>query len=260
MKTLISLFVALLASLVGCSAGAATLKATYEFSGNLNPDESGVPALSPADPLGQNGFFTDTVFGQMDSVYRFLGNSTPTSQQAGFTLNVSGLITPNSYSVELVFSFDGLGGYRRILDTFDRQSDSGFYVDPGSHLNVFPNSGSGPNTFTAGYHHVILTVAPDGTVKGYIDGLTDLTTNSTVMNISNSPTSTLTFFLDNVVAGGQGEFSSGNIAQLRLYDGVLTDAEALALSQNPLVPEPATVVLLSLGGLIVGRRAIRRFR
>ena len=88
--------------------------------------------------------------------------------------------------------------------------------------------------FTAGYHDVVLTVASDNTVKGYIDGLTDFTTNTTVMDTSNSATETMNFLLDNVAAGGQGEFSDGNIAQLQLYDGVLTDAEALQISQNPL--------------------------
>ena len=257
MKIPPSLSLSLLAFLVANTLAGATLKATYSFTGNLNPDEAGVPALSPVDPLGQNGFITETVFGQTDSVYRFFGNASPTSQQAGFTLNVSGLITPNSYSVELIFTFDGLSGYRRIIDTFDRQSDAGFYVNPSSHLEVFPAGGAGANTFTAGYHHVILTVAADGTIKGYIDGLTDLTTSTTVMNISNSPSSTMTFFLDNVAAGGQGEFSPGKIAQLRLYDGVLTDAEALALSQTPLVPEPGTLALVALGTAALASRAVR---
>lgn len=107
----------------------------------------------------------------------------------------------------------------------------------------------------------MLTVASDGTVKGYIDGLTDFTTNTTVMNTSNSTTDTMSFFLDNVAAGGQGEFSDGNIAQLQLLDGVLTDAEALQISQNPLVPEPTGLALLGFAtlALAVPRRFVRGF-
>jgi hypothetical protein len=254
-----------LAAFIGISlapaVNAATLEATYEFNHNLNADQAGVPALTPADPLGSNTFMSDTVFGQTHEVYRWVGNANPTSQQAGFSLNTTGLITSNSYSVVMVFSFDSTSGWRRIIDVSDRQSDSGFYVDPSSHLDVFPVSGSGPNSFTSGYHNVVLTVASDGTVKGYIDGLTDFTTNTTVMNTTNSATDTMNFFLDNVVAGGQGEFSDGDIAQLQLYDGVLTDAEALQISQVPLLPEPTGITLLGLAIVtLAGRREFgRRF-
>lgn len=236
-------------------AHAATLNATYEFTNVLGADQSGVPALMAVNPLGLNGFLMDTVFGQQDTVYRFDGNASPATEQAGFSLNTTGLLTPNNYSVEMVFSFDGTTGYRRVIDVQDRQSDNGFYVDPSSHLNVFPASGGGPNSFTPGYHHVILTVASSGAVKGYIDGLTDFSTTTTVMNLSNSASNTMNFFLDNVAVGGQGEFSDGKIAQLRLYDGVLTDSEALTLSQNPIVPEPASGALLGLGAALLLRRS-----
>jgi len=243
----------------------ATLEATYEFNNNLNADQGGVPALTPTDPLSSNEFLTDTVFGQSRTIYRWIGNANPPSQQAGFSLNTTGLITPNNYSVVMVFNFDGTSGWRRIIDVADRQSDNGFYVDPSNHLDVYPVSGSGPNTFTSGYHDVVMTVASDGTVKGYIDGLTDFTTNTTVMNTTNSATDTMSFFLDNVAGGGQGEFSDGNIAQLQLYNGVLTDNEALQISQNPLVPEPTGLALLSLvaAALVAQRRfgrgiAVRR--
>jgi len=240
-------------------AHSAALEATYQFNNNLNADQAGVPALTPTDPLGSNGFMTDTVFGQTRTVYRWVGNANPPSQQAGLSLNTTGLITPNNYSVVMVFSFDGTSGWRRIIDVADRQSDSGFYVDPSNHLDIYPVSGSGPNSFTTGYHDIVLTVASDNTVKGYIDGLTDFTTNTALMDTTNSATDTMSFFLDNVVAGGQGEFSDGNIAQMQLFDGVLTDAEALQISQNPLVPEPAGITLLSLAAVaLVSRRGFCR--
>ena len=231
------------------AADAATLKATYEFSNSLAADESGVAALSPVDPLALNGFLTEMVFDRMDTVYRFAGNNSPASQQAGLSLNTTGLVTPNSYSLEMVFSFDLTVGYRRILDVQDRLSDNGFYVDPTNHLQVFPGVGNGPNAFTAGYHHIIMTVAANGTVKGYIDGQTDFTGSTTQMNLDNSATRTLNFFLDNNTGAAQTEYSSGKIAQARLYEGVLTDAEALTLSQTPILPEPGTAALLACGAL-----------
>ena len=257
MKTLATLLTfALAACLLPATADAASLVATYEFTNSLAADQGGVPALTPVDPLAQNGFLVDTnVFGQTDTVYRFSG--TP-PQNAGLSLNTTGLVAPTSYSAELVFSFDNLTGFRRVIDVFDRTSDTGFYVDPNNHLTVFPTSGTGPNTFTAGYHHVILTVASNGTVKGYIDGLSDFSTTTTVMNLSNSATKTMNLFLDNVTGNSAGEFSSGKIAQFRLYDGVLTDAEALALSQTPIVPEPASLALLALSlPALLGRARLR---
>lgn len=264
MKNLTTLFTIAAAGwlLPGTAADAATLAATYEFTNNLNADQIGVAAMTPTDPLGQNTYLVDTVFGQSDTVYRFSGNASPVLQQAGLSLVTTGLVSTTSYSIEMVFSLDSVAGYRRVLDVRDRQSDNGFYVDPSNHLQVYGASGSGPNTYTAGYHHVILTVASDNTVKGYIDGLADFVTTTTEMNLSNSPTNTLSFFLDNVVAGGQAEFSSGKLAQVQLYDGVLTDTEALQLSQTPLVPETSSAFLgaVGLAGVLLrrgrnGRRA-----
>lgn len=228
-------------ALLPATAGAATLVATYQFNNSLAADQGGVPALTAVDPTAQSGFVVDTVFGNSEYVYRFAG--TP-SQNGGLSLNTTGLLTPNSYSAELLFNFDNVGGWRRVLDVQDRQSDNGFYVDPGSHLNVFPASGSGPTTFSAGYHHVVLTVAADGTVKGYIDGQTDFITNTAVMNLSNSINNTLNLFLDNIAGGGQQEYSSGRISKLLLYNGPLTAAEALARSQ--VLPEPGSVALIGL--------------
>lgn len=238
---------------------AATNVATYEFTNTLAPDSgSSAPSLTPVDPLAQNAYLVESdVFGKSDTVYRFSGTS---SDNAGLSLNTTNLVMANSYSVEMVFSLDLASGWRRVIDVQDRQVDSGFYVDLDNHLTIFPTSGSGPNSFAPGYHHVIMTVASDGTVKGYIDGLSDLTVNTTLMNLSNSASNTMNFFLDNVAGRAQGEYSSGKIAQLRLYDGVLTDEEALTLSQTPLVPEPTVPMLFISAGLTLATRRRRATR
>src|SRR5947209_3349849 len=74
---------------------------TYLFNNNLSAQESGAPALTAVDPQATSGFQTDTVFGQSRTVYNFIGNTTP-AQQAGLSLDTTGRIPANNYSVEMV--------------------------------------------------------------------------------------------------------------------------------------------------------------
>jgi hypothetical protein len=197
--------------------------------------------------------------------YAFNGNATP-SQQAGLSFDNTGpLVTHNNYSIELVFEFSQNSGWRRILDVQNRQSDNGFYVDPSSHLDVFPVA-AGSTTFTSNaYHYIALTDASSGTIKAYLDGGLEFTANSTLMDVNN-PQNLVNFFLDNTVGGGQGKYSSGRVALIRLTDGVLTDADVRERASNPflgaptIVPAPSSLLLLESGIITVlafGRRARR---
>jgi sugar lactone lactonase YvrE len=218
----------------------------YQFNTNFSSSIAGAPDLTPVNPLGTSRFTNETVRGTLESVYRFEGNRDNASQ-AGLTLNVGGLLPTNSYSVEMVVSFDAASGWRRIIDVMNRNSDSGFYVNPSSHLAVYPVQGGGAATFTPSeYHHVVMTVAPDGKVMGYINGQPDFTFNTTLMNIDPA-NPLLHFFLDNIAAGGQGEYSSGKIATLRLYDIPLTGEQVLALAGAAgTVPAPSPIPGVSL--------------
>jgi len=94
----------------------------------------------------------------------------------------------------------------------NRQSDSGFYVNPGNTLAIFPVSGSTAAWTNGVYHHVVL--ADNGTsVSAYLDGVSEFTTNTTIMNLdadpANNPNRLMGFFLDNVVSSGQGECRTG---------------------------------------------------
>jgi hypothetical protein len=236
----------------------ATLVATYTFNNTLAAQQGGVAALQAVDPLGTSGFQNITVFGNARNTWHFDGANSPPANQGGLLLNTTGLVSSGTYSVEMVVELAGAGGWRRLMDSLDRQSDAGLYIDPSNNLDVFPNGGSSapftPNTF----FDIFVTVDAN-TVTGYFSGAQQFTAASSALNIA---TNFLGFFLDNVVAGGQGEWSSGNVALIKLFDTALTPAQVLAETEDPFqgttgTPEPGTWMLMACGA---GALALRKFR
>ncbi len=239
-----------------------TLVADYNFVGNsLASTVAGAPNLVAVDPAGTNSFGTDTVLGVNRAIYNFTGSNFPTTNQGGLTLsNAGGLVAADNFSVDLVFKFnERTNAWRRILDTLNRTSDSGFYVDPSNNLDVFPNAGSAVSFNTGQYYDVVM-VNDHGNITAYANGTsTSLAAVSTSLNISAD--NVIGLFIDNTVAGGQGEWSSGSIAHFGLYNGALsTDQIATIYHQNttPGVPEPASWALMVVGFGLVGVAARRR--
>jgi hypothetical protein len=224
--------------------------ATYIFNDTFAAQEGGVAALTPVDPLSTSGFGNSIVFGNNRTVYTFHGAASPPADQGGLQFNTTGLIAPDQYSVEMVFSFESASGWRRILDSQDRTSDSGFYVDPSNHLDVFPVAGATTGFSANVYYDVFLTVASSGAVDAYLGTSHEFSTTTSVMNVS---TNTLGLFLDNTAGGGQGEWSGGNIALFRVFNNVLTPSDIATLDADPFaagktsVPEPASWLLLAGG-------------
>ena len=248
---------------IGQGAGAATAVATYEFNNTFAANEPGKPALTPTDPTLKSLFVLNTVLGSTRTVWEFNGSASPPTQRAGVTAATMGLINPQSYSVDMVLLLlSNDNGWRRLIDVENRQSDSGFYVNPSNTLAIFPVSGSTAAWTNGVYHHVVLT--DNGTsVSAYLDGVSEFTTNTTIMNLdadaANNPNRLMGFFLDNVASGGQGEWSNGHVSLIRLWDGVLTPQEAQTLANNPFVPEPSSIALVALiGCALAGRRARRK--
>ncbi|MDB5300844.1 MAG: sorting domain protein [Phycisphaerales bacterium] len=247
----------------GGQASAATTAATYTFNGNFLALEAGAPPMVPIDPQGTSGFQVATVYGQPRTVYHFDGLNSPPPQQGGLTVNTTSLIAGNDYSAEMVLEFDQRNAaWRRLIDVRNRQSDSGFYVDPSNNLDIYPVGGSS-NAFTTGaFHHVVLTDT-GGVAKGYLDGTLQFTFPTTLMDVNNlnNPAHSMNFFLDNVVATGQGEWSPGDVALIRLYNGALSGQEVATLAADPFVntPEPASLVLCAAGvpALLLRRRRAR---
>ncbi len=253
----------------GSISNAATLAAAYTFSGNLNAQEGGVAALTAVDPLGNNGFVTDTVFGSSRTVYSFNGNTTP-AQQAGLTFNdSSNLISPSSYSLEIVFDLANVSGYRRLVDTQNRASDNGLY-NLGGGLSLYP-SANNPAAGFANNTYADLIFTDNGTsVSAYVNGVLQFTIADSQLNLNNAnnPSQFVNLFLDNTAGGGQGEYSSGNIALFEAFDGVLSQSDVTALSANPFAntgsststPEPTSSALALGGVLLLIAAAVRNRR
>lgn len=218
------------------AANAQNLVASYFFENTFASSTPGAPDLMPLDPLGLSGFDEETVFGTLRSIYKVNGDALPTMNQAGLVLQTEGLVPPDNYSAELVFKFlQREYGWRLILDSHNRLSDSAFYAEPGNRLQVYPVATGIDGTILNGeYHHVVLTVAPhegfSSSVTAYLDGIKQFEVDTNIMDLSNAPLGALHLFADNVESGGQGEFSDANIAVLRMYDGALPPEQVAQLA------------------------------
>ena len=233
-----------------CWAQAQSPVAVYSFNNSFASSVAGAPALVPTDPLSQSGFVSDTVLGFAQTVWRFSGTAN-NAEQAGLTLNVSSLLAGRSdrYSIEIVFKFtERANNWRRIVDVNNRQSDNGFYVDPSNNLDIFPVAGG--DAFTNDIYHDDFLVNNNGVATFYLDRGVATSATTHVMDIDSA--GKIIFFLDNIVAGGQGEYSSGSVALIRIYDQALN-------APPPAVPEPSTLALWLVGVAGVGA-AVRRGR
>lgn len=228
---------AALAGLLGASAQAATLVHDYQLNGSLL-DALGGPALQSL------GGTLDAVPGR----YSFGPNQ-------GVKLE-NGLNDTHVWSIEFKASFDSLvGTWKKMVDFQNLSIDDGIYLEY-SQLQYYPQKSVASGIEVGRDFTVVLTRDALGTLRGYVDGkrLWSIKNDGGYTNNSVSADNVLHFFVDDRLRD-QKEAQAGSLDYLRIYDGVLTDAEIAGVPTSP-VPEPGTVALLSAGllGLAFTRR------
>lgn len=251
-------------------ANAAVPVASYSFNNTLAANQAGKASLVSIDPLGTNSFETAVVNGLSQQVFRWTGVGSSPSTQGGLRLDATGLVAYDNYSVQLTFEFSEAakfgGGWRRVIDTQNRQSDNGFYVAPGNQLQVYPVVTGSTIFTTPGFHDVLLTnffVGGVREVKAYLDGSLQLTSNTDQLNLNNpnNPGHLLHFFVDNLASAAQQEWASGRIASLSLFDGVILPSDVPpTVPSMPAIPEPQTYALMLAGLAALGFAARKKQR
>ncbi|HYV14523.1 MAG TPA: LamG-like jellyroll fold domain-containing protein [Conexibacter sp.] len=211
------------------TAGAATLKASYQLHGSRASQLAGAPDLVDVGP--GNHFATETVDGVARQVLAF-------PQGGGVSVRTAGLVDPTSHSVVMVFRLADVSGFRRLLDFSDGASDDGLYDASGTtvfYAGDYVARSTGAVFEDSAYVQVTLT--SEATLAGsqwtvvYVNG-TPVAAATTTQGFGLG-SGVLRLFKDNVSGSGRGEQSAGALACVLVYDGALTTGEVRQGAADP---------------------------
>lgn len=202
-------------------------RADYRFTNTLASSIGTPPELTA---ISTNVWFTNAVVdGESRPVLRWLAGS-------GVQLQPSTTVFPtNVYTVALLFRFDTVSGWRRLLDMKNGVNDRGLYVRDGK-LSLHPASVESIVCISTGvWHQVVMTRNAAGLVNVYSDGVWRAAYNDSanqyfVLNHFNS----MRFFKDDAAEEG-----AGFVARIRSFATALSSNEVAALDRLPgAVPPP----------------------
>ncbi len=219
----------LLWSLLGLVAGqvsflpaAASVRAPvadYKFQATLASSISGAPALTN---LGTGNMFKNvTLGGAARTVLSFPQNNglslAPTSQ----------IIASNVYSVAVLFAFENVSGYRRVLDFKNRSTEAGLYINSGD-LSFYTVASGGLGLLPNQWLQLVLTRDSNSVVNIYANGVGKMTFTDAGGAAVMGPENVLRFFQDNALGAG-GEASAGLVSRIQVYNAALDASEAASL-------------------------------
>jgi len=195
--------------------------ADYRFQNTLASSIGTPPDLQNIG--AGNAFLTDTVDASARTVYRW-------PQGNGLLLTpTTGVIPSNVWSVVLLFSYDDVSSYKRVLDLKTPPGEEGLYILSGS-LDFYPYPAEpGGAVVASNYMQMVLTRDESSQIKGYVNGVLQFAVSDTGnYGVISGPTNRLRFFIDN-----GAENSAGSVAGIRLYDKVLAPLQIAGLDRLP---------------------------
>jgi hypothetical protein len=204
--------------------------ADYQFQNNLHSSVGSPPDLTNIAP--GNVFMTDVVDGFPRTVYHFAQGSSVALTPA------NGVIPTNIYTAVLLFRFDAVSGWRRILDVKNPPADLGLYALNGA-LDFYNYPASGPANFPASnYVQVVITRDASSNVVTYLNGAQQFSfvDSGNLATLAGSP-QMLRFFKDDTT-----EDAPGAIARIRLYDKVMPPTQVASLDRATAGPAPLQFV------------------
>jgi hypothetical protein len=192
--------------------------ADYRFQGSLATSVGTAPDLTE---IGRR----ETAFTDEGMVGRTVLSF---ARRTGLSLApTNGVVRRGEYTIEILLRLNVVGGFHKIVDLKNGNSDNGLYALDGC-LTFFPRT----NRFSTRiepdtYVQVVLTRGAGGAVVAYVDGIRQLVFDdrSGIGEISRA--NTLRFFIDDTRS--RVEHSSGAVSQIRLYDRALSAEEIAAL-------------------------------
>jgi hypothetical protein len=197
----------------------ATATADYAFQGSLESSLGTAPDLVEVEK-GSTAFTADEGTGV--TVLRFAGGR-------GLALApTTHVIRGSGYTIEILFRFDHLAGFRKVIDFKNGSTGDGLYVLDGC-LTFVPKQQDAPTRIGSdSYVQVVLTRDPADRVVGYVDGVRQFAFNDRGDLAKIRGSGSLRFFVDDVTT--TQEWSSGAVSQIRLFDQALTSNEVALLA------------------------------
>ena len=226
--------------LLHASAGAAILIHEYALRGSL------------ADSAGENSL--TSLGGDITALgYVFAAN-----QGLNFS---SRAFTPKNFSVEFSFNLDSTSGTNKIIDFHHLTADPGLYQQDGVLAFSPLASTTVPDLMPNTNVHVVLTRDGDtNVVTAYVNGQNRFSfVDEGALAVPPGLSNKLSF----LASDGTENISGGTFNYLRVFNGALSSSEVSALfAAGPpvLVPEPSTLILLTLGVPVLALFRRRRDR